>query len=105
MLERRRARAGSDEINWYCRICKTTKSIRNGSFFSKSKLSLQKWTIAMLWWTREYPVIQMSKEAEITEDTAVVQGSLFYQVIEYANHSWRTRCNCTDRRITIQAQT
>ena len=26
--------------------------------------------IAMLWWTREYPVIEMSDEAEITEDTA-----------------------------------
>ena len=26
--------------------------------------------IAILWWTRGYPVIQMSKEAEITEDTA-----------------------------------
>ena len=24
----------------------------------------------MLWWTREYPVIQMSKVAEIIEDTA-----------------------------------
>ena len=70
MLERQRAQAGSDGISWYCRICKTTKSIRNGSFFSKSKLTLQKWMIAMLWWTRQYPVIQMSKEAEITEDTA-----------------------------------
>ena len=26
--------------------------------------------IAMQWWTREYPVIQLSKEAEITEDIA-----------------------------------
>ena len=24
----------------------------------------------MLWWTREYPVIQIAKEAEIGEDTA-----------------------------------
>lgn len=24
----------------------------------------------MLWWTREYPVTDMSQEAEITEDTA-----------------------------------
>ena len=26
--------------------------------------------IAMLWWSREYPVIEMSHEAEIAEDTA-----------------------------------
>ena len=55
MLERQRAQAASDGISWYCRICKTAKSIRNGSFFSKSKLSLQKWMIALLWWTREHP--------------------------------------------------
>ena len=26
--------------------------------------------IAILWWSREYPVIEMSQEAEIKEDTA-----------------------------------
>ena len=39
-------------------------------FFVKSKLTIQKWLIAMLWWSREYPVIQMSEEAEIGVDTA-----------------------------------
>ena len=70
MNERRRAQAGSDDVSWYCTSCKTTKSIRHGSFFSKSKLTLQKWMIAMLWWSREYLVIEMSREAEITEGTA-----------------------------------
>ena len=46
------------------------KLIRKGSFFSKSKLTLQKWLIAILWWTRQYPVTQMAIEAEIGEDTA-----------------------------------
>lgn len=70
MRERSRAQAGSDGVSWWCPTCKTTKSIRDGSFFSKSKLTLQKWMIAMLWWSREYPVTLMAEEAEIAENTA-----------------------------------
>ena len=72
MNERRRAQAGSDGVCWSCHICKTTRSIRHGSFFSKPKLPLplQKWMIAMLWWSREYPVGDMAHEAEIGEDSA-----------------------------------
>ena len=69
-MNERRTQAGFDGVCWYCPISKTTKSIRDRSFFFKSKLSLQKWMIAILWWTREYPVIEMSREAEIKEDTA-----------------------------------
>ena len=36
--------------------CKTTKSLRVGSFFSKSKLTLQKWMVLIYWWVRDYPV-------------------------------------------------
>ena len=70
MSERVRPQAGSDGISWWCHTCKTKKSICKGSFFSKSKLTLQKWLIAILWWTRQYPVTQMAIEAEIGEDTA-----------------------------------
>ena len=70
MIERRRAQAGSDGVCWSCRVCHTTKSIRQGSFFSKSKLTLQKWFIAMVWWSREYPVTEMAQEAEVAENTA-----------------------------------
>ena len=69
MMERKRAQAGSDGVCWYCQICKTTKSIRNGSFFSKSKLTLQKLMICILWWTREYPVTDLCKEIDIIEAT------------------------------------
>ena len=47
MNQRARAQAGSDGVCWYCPSCKTTKSIRDGSFFSKSKLTLQKWMLAI----------------------------------------------------------
>ena len=50
------AQAVSDGVSWRCPTYKTTKSIRDGSFISKSKLTLQKWMVAMLWWSREYPV-------------------------------------------------
>ena len=67
---RERRKAGCDGVAWYCHVCKTTKSIRHGSFFSKSKLLLQKWMLALLLWTRQNPVTQMADDAEITEDTA-----------------------------------
>ena len=70
MNQRARAQAGSDGVCWYCPSCETTKSIRDGSFFSKSKLTLQKWMLAILWWSREYPVTDMAMEAEITERSA-----------------------------------
>ena len=68
-MTERRSQAGSDGVCWSCSICKTTKSI-NGSFFSKSKLPLQKWLLALLWWAREFPVTDFADEAEISEHTA-----------------------------------
>ena len=70
MNQKARTQAGSDGVCWYCPSCKTTKSIRDGSFFSKSKLTLQKWMLAILWWSREYPVTDMAMEVEITERSA-----------------------------------
>ena len=71
MIERKRAQAGSDGVCWSCPRCKTTKSIRHGSFFSKSKLSLQQWMIGLLWWAKEYPVTAFAEEAEISGHAAV----------------------------------
>ena len=51
--------------------CKTTKSVRAGSFFSKSKLSLKKWLVLLYWWVREYSVTQAAEEAEVSHDTAI----------------------------------
>ena len=71
MRERNRSPAGTDGVCWYCTTCKTTRSIRTSSFFSKSKLPLEKWLLAILWWSRQYPVTQMALEAEITESVAI----------------------------------
>ena len=31
----------SDKYSWWCRGCKTRKSVRHGSFFARSKLELE----------------------------------------------------------------
>ena len=67
MAERTRDQAGSDGICWYCRGCKTTKSIR---YNTKSRLTLRQWMIVMVWWAKEYPVLKAAKEADTTDNTA-----------------------------------
>ena len=37
----------SDGKNFCCSSCKTTKSLRAGSFFAKSKLTLQQWILLL----------------------------------------------------------
>ena len=62
----------SDGVRFRCPDCKKCISIRDGSFFSKSRLPLQKWVILMYWWARNYPVTDAAQEAQVTEATACV---------------------------------
>lgn len=61
----------TDGICWRCTRCKGRKSIRDGSFFTKSHITLQKWLILMYWWSREYPVTEAAEEAEVDPGSAV----------------------------------
>ena len=61
----------SDGVTRRCPQCHTMKSIRTGSFFSKSRLSLMKWLLMIMFWVKEYPVTQAAEDAEIGEDTAI----------------------------------
>ena len=61
----------SDGFCWRCMSCKTTKSIRDGSFFTKSRLTLQKWLILIYWWSRQYPVTDAKDEAKVDLGTAI----------------------------------
>ena len=58
---------GSKRI-FRCRNCKTTKSLRVGSFFSKSKLPLQKWLVLLYWWIRQYAVGDAAEEARVSRE-------------------------------------
>ena len=61
----------SDKYSWWCRQCKSRKSIRDGSFFQKSHLTLQKWLLLLYLWARDYPVTDVAEEAEISQSTAI----------------------------------
>ena len=55
----------SDGVSWWCPQCKGRKSIRDGSFFSKSKITVQRWLLLLYWWARQYPVTDAMQEAEV----------------------------------------
>ena len=61
----------SDGVRWRCTTCKTSTSIRDRSFFAKSKLPLHKWLILIFWWLQEYPVTDAKVAAEVDVGTAV----------------------------------
>ena len=60
----------SNGVRFRCPDCHKCTSIRDGSFFSKSRLALKKWVVLMYWWARNYPVTDAAREAEVTEATA-----------------------------------
>ena len=51
--------------------CKGRKSVQDGSFFSKSHLTLQKCFLLMYWWSREYPVKDAANVADVDENTVL----------------------------------
>ena len=65
----------SDGISWNCPQCKSRKSIRDGSFFSKSHLTLQQWLMLIFFWLDEEPI---SKACEHCE-TSLATGMNVYQ--------------------------
>ncbi len=57
--------AKTDTIIWECpnRQCRSKKSIREGSIFSDSQLSLVQLLMFMYCWAEEYPLFQCNKES------------------------------------------
>ena len=60
----------SDGVRSRCPVSHKCATIRDGSFFSKSRSPLQKWAILMYWWARNYPVTDAAREGEVTKATA-----------------------------------
>ena len=76
-----RSEQGSmDGYTWRCPQCYTMKSIRDGSFFAKSKLPLYKWLLLMQLWSRDHPVCDAADNAEISEKTAIQIYQFFRDV-------------------------
>ena len=61
----------SDQYSWWCPQCKGRKTIRTGSFFEKSKLSLKKWLLIIHFWSRQLPVTDAELQLEISRSTAI----------------------------------
>ena len=59
-------------LRWRCLVstCRKILSVREGSFFTKSRLTLQQWLILIHWWMREYPSGQAAEEAKVSAETA-----------------------------------
>ena len=55
-----------------------------GSFFDKSKLSLQTWLVLLHWWCRQNSATDAAEEAKVTEATAVQVYQYFHDIC-----SWR----------------
>ena len=70
----------SDGVSWYCPQCYTRKSIREGSFFSKSKITLQKWMIILHFWVHQYPVTDVMLEADVDKHTAIDAYQWFREI-------------------------
>ena len=70
-MEERERSDISDGVSWYCPQCYTQKTIRDGSFFSKSRLTLQKWLLLMYLWARQYPVTDAMEEVDVDRHTAI----------------------------------
>ena len=68
----------NDGCRWCCPHCNKRITIRDGSFFEKSKLTLQKWLILIYWWARQYPVTDAAEEAEVTKATAIQVLKYYY---------------------------
>ena len=60
----------SDRVRFRCPACHKCTSIRDSSFFSKSRMPLKKWLVLIYWWSRNYPVTDAASEAEVSEASA-----------------------------------
>ena len=71
---------------WRCPVytCNQSVSLRSGTFFDKSRLSLKQWLVLFYWWARQYPVTDAAEEAEVEKKTAI-------QAYQYCRDicSWR----------------
>ena len=67
----RQRRDVTDKCSWYCPQCKTQKSVRDGSFFAKSRITLKQWLQLLYVWSREYPIKDAKEEASVSHKTAV----------------------------------
>lgn len=68
---------GLDKHRWSCRPCNFRQSVRHGSFFGKSKLSLSQLVFVIYCWTQDFPQINISREAGVQSVKTIVDWCSF----------------------------
>lgn len=66
----------TDSCGWQCTYGQcpkrlTTKTIRHGSFFQKSRIPLTKWIYLMYLWSQETPVVKAIDNTKLSEKTVI----------------------------------
>ena len=61
----------NDGVSWHCPLCKGRKTIREGSFFSKSHLTLRQWFLLLFFWMDEEGVTKAAKHSDVSLVTAI----------------------------------
>ena len=76
----------NDKFVWRCKRkgCKTNVSVRDGSFFTKSKLSLNKLLHCIYLWSLETPIVSASTQLGVSEQTLVDQYNFLREVCSAA---------------------
>ena len=61
----------SDRFCWWCSHCKTRKTIKEGSFFKKSHMTLRQWLLLLHLWAKKDPVTSAAEDLEISRPAAI----------------------------------
>lgn len=70
-MEERPRQDVSDGCRWWCQQCKTCKSIHAGSFFEKSRQTLQQWLFMIALWAWECLVTDAISDCKIDTRTGI----------------------------------
>jgi hypothetical protein len=60
-----------DGKRWQCKVCRAEFNVCDGSFFKRSKLTLQQIIVIINHWVEDQPERMVMKEAEISKKTAM----------------------------------
>ena len=60
-------------LRWRCPVgrCKKSVSLRDGTFFEKTRISLRQYLLLIYWWSRQYPVTDAAQESEVCRSLAI----------------------------------
>ena len=89
-----------DTVGWKCSCCKTRCSVRDGSFFAKSHLTLQQWVMLLHFWSRQNPVLDtaecVAENSYWNRVFKTMKGVHSHQLPSYLDEfMWRERYGAT----------